>query len=425
MNVNMKEQYRIPATAAVLEKGCLSFPVEENDQPTGLKICMVSYSIYESDNRVIRYAEALAKAGNHVDVLALAQEAGSPFQEEIQGVNLFRIQRRTRRERSQISYVARIMTFFVRTMFFLGWRQRNVRYDIIHVHSVPDFLVYAALFPKMRGAKVILDIHDILPEFYGSKFSAGQKSLMFKLLLKAEKWSAAFADHVIIANDIWREKLVQRSVSSDKCSAILNFPDRAIFFRRGRTRTDGKFVITYPGTLNWHQGVDIAIRAFAGIKDDAPNTEFHIYGTGPGLEYLMALAHELGLDGRVKFMGSRKLRDIAIEIENADLGIVPKRSDSFGNEAFSTKILEFMALGIPVVVADTKVDRYYFNERVVKFFRSGDEKSLREAMLAVIQDARFRQNLILNSSKFVENFDWDRRKSIYFEVITKLLYKPT
>lgn len=389
---------------------------------TGMKVCMISYSVYEADNRVLRYAETLARRGDHVDVLALDCD-GSPATDVINGVNVFRIQSRARREKTQLNYLVRILSFLFRSMFFFMWRNRKVHYDVIHVHSVPDFMVFAAWLPKMRGAKIILDIHDVLPEFYSSKFGAGENSLIFKFLLKIEKFSAAFADHVIIANDIWREKLIRRSVNSKKCSAILNFPDRTIFFRRGKTRNDGKFVITYPGTLNWHQGVDIAIRAFALIKDNVPNAEFHIYGTGPGQDALIALTNELGLEDRIKFLGVRKLREIAAEIENADMGVVPKRGDSFGSEAFSTKILEFMALGVPVVVADTKIDRYYFDDNVVKFFRSGDEKSLSEAMLTVMQDAKLRQNLITNSSKFVETFDWDSRKDVYLNIIKDLLNK--
>src|SRR5262249_8398096 len=148
----------------------------------------------------------------------------------------------------------------------------------------------------------------------------------------------AFADHVIIANHIWEKKLKQRSVPPAKCTAVMNYPDRNIFHRRGRTRNDGKFIITYPGTINWHQGLDIAVRAFAKIKDQAPQAEFHIYGTGPTAEGLAGLIRELHVEDRVLLKGYRTLYDIAVEIENADLGVVPKRNDPFGDEAFSTKI---------------------------------------------------------------------------------------
>jgi glycosyltransferase involved in cell wall biosynthesis len=418
MHVNVGEQSRVSASSAVLSRESLpSIPTNADSQPTGLNVCMISYSTYELDNRVIRYAETLAKAGNHVDVLALAQEAGGSFEEEIEGVNLFRIQRRTRRERNQLSYLVRILLFFLRSMFFLAWRQRKVRYDIVHVHSVPDFLVYAAWLPKMRGAKVILDIHDVLPEFYGSKFRAKKDSFIFKALLMVERASAHFADHVIIANHIWREKLISRSVAPEKCTAILNYPDRNIFKPRGRARNDGKFIITYPGTLNWHQGLDIAICAFDKIKDKAPQAEFHIYGSGPTQDQLKKLAQELGLGERVKFHGSRRLREIAAEIENADLGVVPKRNDGFGDEAFSTKTLEFMSLGVPVVVSDTKIDRYYFDDSTVKFFQAGNADSLAEAMLFLIQNQAFRCLLTENGLKFVNINDWDSNKDIYLNII--------
>lgn len=92
--------------------------------------------------------------------------------------------------------------------------------------------------------------------------------------------SAAFADHVIAANHVWQKRLQERSVGDSKLTTILNFPDVEIFQRRGRSRSDQRFIVLYPGSLNYHQGLDIAIRAFSLIKDQAPEAEFHIYGSG-------------------------------------------------------------------------------------------------------------------------------------------------
>ena len=109
---------------------------------------------------------------------------------------------------------------------------------------------------------MILDIHDIVPEFYASKFKVSERSFVFRMLLLAEKLSAKYANHVIISNHLWRTKLIQRSVRPEKCTAIINYPDPSIFSCRPRrvAATDGDFVMCYPGTLNSHQGVDIAIR---------------------------------------------------------------------------------------------------------------------------------------------------------------------
>jgi len=385
---------------------------------------MIAYSAYESDNRILRYAETLQKNGHRVDVIALSTTK-ELTDEILNGVNVFRIQHRTRRETAPLSYLFLILLFCWRTMFFLLRQQTKVRYDLVHVHSVPDFLVFAAWLPKCRGAKLILDIHDILPELYASKFGCSENSFIFKSLLRVEKMSTAFADHVIIANDLWDKKIVSRAVPREKCTPIINYPDRSIFTPRGRTRNDGRFILIYPGTLSWHQGLDIAIRAFAKVKDTVPNAEFHIYGLGTAMESLQTLTKELGLEGKVLLLGHRPLREIATILENADLGVVPKRNDSFGDEAFSTKIMEFMSLGVPVVVAETSIDRYYFDDSMVKFFQPGDEASLVEALRSVMTNPELRSRLVNNASRFIASNDWDTKKQLYLEIVSRLVPETT
>ena len=141
---------------------------------------------------------------------------------------------------------------------------------------------------------MILDIHDILPEFYASKFNASPDSVTFNILLFTERLSAAFSNHVIIANHLWHQRLISRSVPATRCTPICNYPDPKVFFPRPKRRTNGKFLITYPGTLNWHQGLDIAISAFAKIGEQIPDAEFHIYGEGPVKASLIEQASNAG-----------------------------------------------------------------------------------------------------------------------------------
>jgi glycosyltransferase involved in cell wall biosynthesis len=385
-----------------------------------MRVCMVAYSFYEGDNRVRRYAETLARRGDRVDVVSLRQH-GQPPRGIINGVNVFRIQRRVVNEKTKFSYLGRLLLFFMRSMAFLSVQHMKERYDLVHVHSVPDFEVFAAVVPKLTGSKIILDIHDLVPEFYLSKFKSSGNSLTFRMLTAVERISARFSDHVIAANHIWEKRLQERSVKESKCTTILNFPDTEIFQARGRTRTDNRFIILYPGTLNYHQGIDIAIRALALIKDQAPEAEFHIYGAGEQLSSLRALVEELGLENCVFLKGTKPLHDIASIIENADLGVVPKRSNSFGNEAFSTKILEFMSLGVPVIVPDTAIDSYYFNDSVVKFFRANDEKSLADAILLMIKNPELRQRFTRNAGEFVLKYSWDMNKNTYLNLVDSLV----
>jgi glycosyltransferase involved in cell wall biosynthesis len=411
-------QYWSAVPREIARHYCASVPVEKRNSRK--KICMVTHNNYETDNRVRRYAEALVKRGDHVDVIALTGGNVPLGTETVCGVNVFRVQYRHRNERSKWTYAWRLMRFLVASSSTLTRRHRRFRYDLVHVHNLPDFLVFAGWYPKMTGIKLILDIHDIVPELFASKFEKPGDKRFVWFLKMIEKKSAAFADHVIVSNHLWYEKLISRSVSKEKCSVFLNHVDPAIFYRRPRTRNDGKFIILFPGSLHWHQGLDIAIDAFALIKDRVPNSEFHIYGGGDEKAELIRRVDRLNLADRVKFCGGASLDGIADIIANSDMGVVPKRANSFGDEAYSTKIMEFMSQGIPAVVSRTKIDNFYFDESVVHFFKSGDVPSLAQAMLDVIEDKDLRERLIAGGYEYANQNGWARRKKDYLELVDAL-----
>jgi len=385
-----------------------------------MRVCMVAYTHYENDNRVRRYAEALARRGDHVDVIALRSGDFAKY-EVMHGVHVYRIQKRSINEKYKLQYLAKILMFLFRSGVYVTRKHRQVPYDLFHIHSVPDFEVFSAIIPKLKGAKIILDIHDIVPEFYASKFKVSHDSLVFKALIAIEKISIAFSDHAIIANHIWEKRLLSRSVSGNKCSVYLNYPDPLLFHYREAQRDPKKLLFMYPGTWNWHQGLDIAIKAFALIKDELPTAELHLYGGGPEGEKLKTLAEELGVKDRVLFKGSVIMDEIGDIMANTDIAIVPKRNDPFGGEAFSTKIFEFMTQGIPVIVSATTIDKHYFNDSVVHFFEPSDEKDLARAMLFLARNKEGRDTLSRNALKFVEQYSWDRKKQDYFDLVDNLV----
>jgi glycosyltransferase involved in cell wall biosynthesis/peptidoglycan/xylan/chitin deacetylase (PgdA/CDA1 family) len=389
---------------------------------TRKKICMVAYTPYEGDNRVRRYAETLVKRGDQVDVIAISGAHLGPAETEIDGVTIYRVQRREHNERGKWTYAWRLLRFLVKSSWVLTGLHKRNRYDVIHVHNMPDFLVFAAWYPKLTGTKLILDIHDVVPELFASKFRTKLKATYFGLLETIERLSARFVDHVIVSNHLWHKTVVARSVPEERCSVLINHVDTEMFSRRARTREDDKFIVLFPGSLQWHQGLDIAISAFAEVKKKVPNAEFHIYsGAGGDMKAsLERLVQRLDLEDCVKFLGGVPIDEMAEVIANADLGVVPKRADSFGNEAYSTKIMEFMSQGVPVVVSRTKIDAFYFEEGVVHFFRSGDSQAMAEAMLDVIDNPDFRESLIARGYEYVERNDWAQKKQEYVDLIDSL-----
>ena len=140
---------------------------------------------------------------------------------------------------------------------------------------------------------------------------------------------------------------------------------------------------------------------------------------------LQALVQELGLNDRVFLRESVPAREVADIVANADLGIVAKRADSFGNEAYSTKIMEFMSLGVPVIISRTKIDSFYFNEDVARFFESGNEEALAQAMVELIEKKDVRQKLITNAFSYVAQNNWETKRAEYFKLVDTLTRPKT
>jgi glycosyltransferase involved in cell wall biosynthesis len=408
----------VPASLPSARNGRASKPARAT---SSLRVCMICYSYYETDNRVLRYAEELARRGDSVDVLALRRDKDQPKVGTLNGVRVFRIEDRFRKdEQSKVAYLLPTLRFFMRAASFVTRQQWKARYDLIHVHNMPDFLVFAALFCKLGGTKIVLDIHDIFPEFYASKFNATAGGLNVRLLRWVERAAARFSDHVIISNHLWHDKFAARTGTAGRCSVFINNVNTDIFLEGMRRRHDGKFIIIFPGGLQWHQGVDIALRAFQKVSPRVPQAEFHIYGDGAVRQSLVTLARELGLDGKILFFDPVPVRQIAAIMADADLGVVPKRADTFGNEAYSTKIMEFMSLGVPVIVSETKIDRYYFNDSVVRFFPSGNDEALAEAMFELISQPVRRREMVARASEYAAQNKWETRKDEYLRLIDRL-----
>jgi glycosyltransferase involved in cell wall biosynthesis len=385
------------------------------------RVAMISYSAYLSDNRVRRYAEALAGRGDEVDVFALRRSPEMPRKERIEGVNVFRVQDRfSKSERSQLAFMLPVLRFLSVTSWRLTLRHLRRPYDLLHIHNMPDFLIFAAWYPKLTGARLILDIHDIVPEFFASKFQASRNRIVPASLRWMERVSAALADHVIIANHLWRDKYAVRTRTESRCSVFINHVDSKLFIPSTANTQNGKPIILYPGGLQWHQGVDIALRAFSKVASELPSAEFHIYGDGSEKKPLEALAQDLGLNGKVRFFQTRSVQEIAAVMADAALGVVPKRADSFGNEAYSTKIMEFMAVGVPVIVSDTKVDRFYFDDSVVQFFKSGDADDLARKMVEALRDRNLSQTMVARAAEYASRNCWETRKDDYLALVDSL-----
>jgi len=368
-----------------------------------MRVCLIARRFYESNTHMQQFAKALVSRGDIVDVIA-ARMHGLPRFEVCDGVNVYRIQTRNVDERGRLAFLLKILLFMLRATISVTIRHIRRPYDIIHVQPLPDLLVFSALCPKLMGAPVILDLRDLVPELSESKFHVVKGSFVARILILSEKFSASFADHVIVANPIWYERVVGRSAIRAKCSMIWYSPDPTVFHQRSRPHSIGRFVIMYPGSLSWHQGVDILIRAFPRIREAIPQAEVHIYAEGAARRYLENLAEQLGLGKAVQFFDIVPTAVLVDRMVNCDVAVVPKRaSEPFGNEAASTKIPEFMAVGVPVVASRTEIESRFFDDSEICYFRSEDEDDLVRAVVSVYSDPELTARLSENAAEKIRD----------------------
>lgn len=372
-----------PADAsAVLSSGQLEEITCNASRLAGKRVAMIMFSFYPSDPRPRRAVDALLKQGATVDLVCL-QEEGLPKREVLGSLNVSRVAVKHRRG-GKFNYAYQYSAFILASSAIVALRALKRRYDLVYVHNMPDILVMSALIPKVVGARVVLDQHDPMPELMTTIFGFDDESFYVRLIKRMEKWSMARAHLVLTVNAACQRIFAERSCSPEKIGVVMNAPDGELFpLRSPRSYVQCSdpaakpFVIMYHGSLVERNGLDLALKALAGVRQTLPSAELRIYGKQtPFLEQVLAEAAGLGLQDAVRYLGPRRLEDLAREIEDCDLGVIPNQRNAFTDINTPTRIFEYLALGKPVVAPSTPGIRDYFGPESLLFFEAGDSNGL-------------------------------------------------
>ena len=362
--------------------------------------------------RLERQAKALVRRGYTVDVICLRGK-GEPAFEVVDGVKVYRQPVRRHKGQGTLVQMIEYLSYFWIAFFRLNWMYLKNRYPLIHVHNLPDFLVFVALIPRLAGARVILDIHDVMPEFFVSNSGASMDSRAVKLLRWQERISCRFANRVITVSELWRQALIERGIPAEKISVVMNVADDTVFLpARGREHpptTNGRFDLIYHGTLAHRYGIDLAIRAVANLRQTAPEIHLTIHGAGEFLSDLRRLSESLEMESHVHFSTELvPIEELPRLIERADAGVVPYRRDVFTDGILPTKLMEYMALNMPAIAARTPIIEAYWDDSMVEFFPPGDIDGLSNSILRLYHDRDRRETLARNTERFNRTYHWSR-----------------
>lgn len=386
-------------------------------------ICIIVQNPYEIDIRVRRKAEALVAAGYTVDAIALHSKHSPSTKYDVQGVTVHTVSLGKMRG-SLLRYVFEYVAFFLAAFWKLAFLMRTRKYSVIDVNTLPDFLVFAAAFARLRGAKVVLDMHELTPEFFMSKYEVGRDHWLVRFSEFLERISFRYADHVITINDPVQDLFVSRGLDPEKATVMMNAADDALFATvnapanpRGN---DGKIVLMYHGTLTRIYGLDIAIKGLSLAQREAPNAELWILGDGPEMAALKKHAEDCGVAAKVRFIGRVLPTEISSWVQQSDIGVLATRRDVFLDYSFSNKLTEYVIMGKPVIASELRTIRHYFSPEALAYFTPNDADHLAAQIVRVSRDAGLRASLAKQARQEYVPISWAVMKNRYLNLIARL-----
>ena len=370
------------------------------------RVLIVSHSYFMRDTRPRRHAQAFVDAGWEVDVLC-ARDEGEPKRERVAGVDVRRLPARRRRG-SKGRYAFEYASFGAMALGAIGAMHLRRRYDVVYVFGIPNLIVRSAFVPHLRGTRVILDMRDPLPEFFQSRYGFPDDHPAVRALLVEERMSCRYATHVLTVIDAMRD-LFLRSVAPEKITVVRNAPDPRLFSHIGKLPphdpTDR--TVLYAGTVAERYGVDLIVRAVARLKDAVPGIRARIVGDGDLIPHLRELARSERIEDRVLFDGPVPLDAMPGIISTAWIGAQPHRADPLMRYSFSTKLLEWSSLGLPVLTAATESIVREFSEDEMMLIPPGDLDAFCERILTAHRDPAALERQIEHGKAAAARFDWN------------------
>jgi glycosyltransferase involved in cell wall biosynthesis len=380
-----------------------------------MRIAVLRQGYFELDPRVQREVHALLDAGHEVDVICLRQP-GQPWRERDGRLTIRRVPL-PRQRGGTIAYLADYALFFASAFALLTALHVRHRYKLVQVHTLPDPLVFAAVVPKLTGARVILDLHECMPEFFATKFGTDLDHRAVRAVAASEQAAIRFADFAITCTEQMREAFVGRGADPDTIGVVHNGSEEDVFDparHPPRARDNGRFTLICHGSVEERYGLDTAIKAVASLADEIPELELKVYGKGTQLPELRELAAQLDVRDRVEFNGSWiPLEDLVDAIAAADAGVVAMKRDAFRDLVHCNKMYDLVAMRRPVITSRTRSVEAYFSNDAFLYFTADDPEDLARAIRRLHADPKLGERLVEQAGEEVEPYRWRRQREVY------------
>jgi glycosyltransferase involved in cell wall biosynthesis len=387
-------------------------------------LLMIAYTNYMTDPRVIRAAEAAAEAGFEVDVIAL-RRAGEVSQERVRGVRVIRLRQERYRGRSRIKYALAYVQFFIRCLVLSSWLHVRRRYDIVHVHNMPDVLVFSAVIPWILGAKIVLDIHDPMPETFDAKYAGGSRGWLYSVLLAMERVSVAFAHRTITVNEPVRDVvLLKHGYRRDAIDVIANFADDRVFKTMPYPPINGRVRFVFHGTILARYGLRTLVEAVARVQH-RDRIQVRIIGEGDFSGTLRQLISTHGMADVIEFRNCvYPMHEIPAALSDCHVGIVPLDITPISDVALPLKLIEYTCLGLPSITVESTAITHYFRPEECMLYPPGNVTALASLIDAIAQAPGRLDAYRMRLPQVRERLSWRREKGKYVAMLRAMADLP-
>jgi glycosyltransferase involved in cell wall biosynthesis len=388
-------------------------------------IAFVVHASVPADPRIRRQADALVAAGYEVDIFALRDPGQLPI--EVGGaLRVIRLPVR-RRFTGFAGHLAEYAAFAGHVAVRLTSEHRRRRYQLVQVATLPDFLVFAVGPLKLSGVPLLLDLHEDMPAFFEDRFAGIAGGLLRPIVRGVARGSAAMADELLTVHEPLRALAVARGVPPEKITVVMNGADERLFDparnpRRGFME-DGQLRIVHHSSLQRIYGLEVAIEAIARLSPSQgdPIAHLDVYGDGPYRPQIEAAIVRTGTQAQVHLHGAVALEKLPELLARADLGIVPSLPESYLQLSLSTKLLEYVAMGVPVIASDLATFRAHFDATALTYVPGGDADAVAAAFRRFAADPQAASRQAAAARRQGKPYGWSLQAPAYLAVVERLV----
>ena len=388
-------------------------------------IAIVVHAAVPADPRIRRQVDALLEAGYEVDLFAL-RDHDQPAAEQSGRLRTIRLPVR-RRFRGLAGQLAEYTAFTALAAYRLTREHRRRHYALVQVATLPDFLVAATAVLKLAGVPLLLDLHEDMPSFFGDRFATPVLRPLRPVIRGVARGSAAMADHLLTVHEPLRALAVARGTPPAKISVVMNGPDERLFDATRHARrafmSDGTLRLVHHSSLQRIYGLEVAIDAIARLRAraDTPPIHLDIYGDGPYRAQIETVVAGQELDDRVVLHGRVPMEELPALLAGADAGLVPSLPEPYLQLSLSTKLLELVAMGVPVIATDLATFRMHLDGDAVRYVPGGDPDALADALRELVADPDTAAGRAAEARRQAAGYAWAAQAPVYLDVVERLI----